>query len=64
MSKNTTLATKRGIRAGHREKRVDSTVKKGKFQAKEVGQAQKTSLEKVGESISRCVYAKAVQKNM
>ena len=47
----------------HGEKRVDSIVKKGRFQRAEGGHAKRTSLEEVGKSMSGKVNAKALQKD-
>ena len=44
---------KRRIKMEHGEERVDTTVKEGRFQRGEGGQAKRTSLEEAGEWISR-----------
>ena len=47
------LGKREGIEEGHREERVDSRLKEARFQGGEGGQAKRTSLTKVGESMSR-----------
>ena len=52
MSENRTLARERGAsEREHGEERVGSTVKEGRFHGGEGGQAKKTSLREVGESM-------------
>ena len=53
MSYNRTLARKRRSELEYGKEKVDSTVKKGRFQGGEEGQAKKISLREVEEKISR-----------
>ena len=47
-----TLARESGIGAEHGEERADPTVKEGRFQGGDGGQAKRTSPGEVGESIN------------
>ena len=55
LSKSPTLARERTVGAGAWEERVDSTVKKGRFQGGEGGQAMRIFIGEVGESMNRRV---------
>ena len=48
----------------HEEERVDSTVKEGRFQGGEGGQARRASLGEVEGSMSGCVDAKALHEDL
>ena len=53
MIESRTLASERGrSESEHEEKRMDSTVKKGRFQGRKEGQARRASLGKVEGSMS------------
>ena len=52
MSKGRTLARERGSEWEHKEGRVDSTVKEGRFLGGKGGQARRVSLGEVEESMS------------
>ena len=47
-----TLARERGSEREHREERVDSTVKEGRFQGGKRGKAKRASLKEVERSMS------------
>ena len=65
MSESLTLARKRGIsEREHSEKRVDSTVKKGRFREGEKRKVMKASLGEVEGSMSGWVDAKALQDDL
>ena len=55
---------RKGSELEHGVERISSTVKEGWFQRGERGQAKRTSLGEVGESMSRCVVAKALQEDL
>ena len=55
---------KEGSEWKHGEKRVDSTVKVGRFQGRERGQARRASIGEVEESMSAQVDAKAFQEDL
>ena len=52
VGESSTLARVRGSEREHEEKRVDSTVKEGRFQGGKGGQARRASLEEVEGSMS------------
>ena len=52
MSESRTLVRERGSKREHGEERADSTVKKGRFQEGEGGQARRASLREVEGSMS------------
>ena len=52
VGENCTLVGERGSEREHEKERMDSTVKKGRFQGGKGGQARRASLEQVEESMS------------
>ena len=64
MSKSRTLASETGMRAGAWREKGDSTMKEGRFQGGEGGQARTASLGEVEGSMSGCIDAKALQEDM
>ena len=63
MSESRTFAKERGSQQEYGEEKVDSTVKEGRFQGSEGGQARKAFLEEAEESLSGSVDARALHED-